>query len=268
MQRVVKTIAKCFLNGDAWEDTFPLRGKDGEYRWFLSRALPARNKKGRVVRWFGTNTDITERLRAEQNREFLVNELNHRVKNTLAIVQGMARQTFRDSGDTGRALARTFENRLAALAAAHNLLTRSNWESSSLGELALESIKSGCAREAAVHIHGPPVVLTPKQAITFVMAFHELCTNATKYGALSSASGRIDIRWTVSDGPDGRQLKLIWRERGGPAVTPPRRRGFGLRMIEQALARELDGRATLQFRPDGLVCTIEGTLERNGRSAA
>lgn len=267
-QRVVGTIAKCFVSGEAWEDTFPLRGKDGQYRWFLSRALPVRDERGCVVRWFGTSTDITERLRAEQDREFLVNELNHRVKNTLAVVQGIARQTFREGGEKGRAMARAFENRLMALAAAHNLLTNSNWESSSLRELALKSIESACTGEAPVRLDGPPVVLTPKQAITFVMAIHELCTNATKYGALSSGSGRIDIRWAVSNGSGGRRLKLIWREHGGPAVTPPRRRGFGLRMIEQALARELDGRVIMDFRPEGLVCTIEGTLERNGRSTA
>ncbi|MFP4003236.1 MAG: PAS domain S-box protein [Alphaproteobacteria bacterium] len=265
--RVVKKFSESVLSGEPWEDTFPLRGKDGEYRWFLSRALPIRDAQGRVVRWFGTNTDITERLRSERHRELLINELNHRVKNTLAIVQGIARQTFRNDGPDLRKMTKTFQSRLAALAAAHNLLTRSNWEATTLRDLVCEVMAAACMPHPPIHVKGPEVRLRPKQAISFAMAFHELCTNTVKYGALSRDGGRIEVGWTVTENGSGTELKLTWREHGGPAVKPPKRRGFGLRMIEQALANELNGTAQMDFRPEGLVCTIEGTLERNGRNA-
>ncbi|MGH6850050.1 MAG: HWE histidine kinase domain-containing protein [Methylocella sp.] len=138
--RVVQKIQHCFDTGEPWEDTFPLRSKDGEYRWFLSRALPIRNERGSVVRWFGTNTDITERLRAEEQRMLLVDELNHRVKNTLATVQGIAAQTLRMAGVDPN-VRETFESRLIALSNAHDILTKESWEGAEIHDIVARTLE-------------------------------------------------------------------------------------------------------------------------------
>lgn len=239
--------------------------KGGEIVWTNVTTSLQRDKEGAPLYSISILEDITERKHAEENRQLLMNELNHRVKNTLAIVQSIAHQTFKHAGDDGRALTRTFQNRLAALASAHDLLTRSNWQSASLKDLAQEALK-GCCADADIHLEGPQVMLQPKQSVTFAMAFHELGTNATKYGALSGGSGRIDVTWNIADDGHGNRLELVWRERGGPCVKWPRQRGFGSRMIEQALASELEGTVHMDFRPDGLVCTIEGRLDPCDRS--
>jgi PAS domain S-box-containing protein len=198
--------------------------------------------------------DVSERKKAEKHRELLVNELNHRVKNTLSVVQGLALQTFK-SPDVPAAAVQAFESRLGALAAAHGLLTRSNWGNTSLAELASETLKATWAQDSRIHLKGPRVILPAKQAVTLAMALHELCTNAIKYGALSVATGCVELHWKVSTGPDAR-LHLVWRESGGPPVEPPARRGFGSRIVVEAISQEFDGRVTIDFRPEGLVYTI------------
>lgn len=216
--------------------------------WFDVRAYPSGD--GLSIYFL----DISERKRAEAHRELLVKELNHRVKNTLSVVQGLALQTFKGSA-MPVATTKAFESRLAALAAAHNLLTRSNWGDTSLAELASETLQATWSHDARIRLQGPRVILQPKQAVTLAMALHELCTNAIKYGALSTESGHVEIHWSVLGQPEPR-LKLVWRESGGPPVEQPRRRGFGSRMVLQALAHEFAGQVTMDFRPDGLICTL------------
>jgi PAS domain S-box-containing protein len=201
----------------------------------------------------GMVEDVTARKTAELHLRLMVDELNHRVKNTLAIVQGLAQQSFRGS-DVPDEVRKSFEGRLAALAAAHDLLTRSNWEAADVGEVAREVL--GVHSPERIRIEGPPARLSPQTAVSLAMALHELCTNAMKYGALSVPGGEVRLGWTVSEG----RLALVWEENGGPAVTPPKRRGFGTRMIERALAGDASGRATLDFRPEGLICRIEAAL--------
>ncbi len=207
---------------------------------------------------------VLERRRAEEHLHLLVNELNHRVKNTLAIVQSIAVQTFAGDGVDGRQR-RAFESRLAALAAAHDLLTAENWEFASLRQV-IEKAGSGCgAAPDRLTVVGPEVKVQPRTAVSIGMAIHELCTNAVKYGALSNDSGRIIVEWQVTDIGDGeRRLRLCWRETGGPSVTPPDRRGFGTRMIERALAAELGGSARIEFPPEGICCTVEAPLPACG----
>ncbi len=236
-----------------------VRRADGAWRWLESWGQPRFDPSGEYLGHVGTSADITNRRRGEELRQLLTNELNHRVKNTLAIVQSLALNTFKNLGDAGEKATTAFQCRLAALAAAHNLLTRSNWESTVLEELAVEAVKAGCAPNAPIRIRGPAVTLRPKQTVSFALALHELCTNAVKYGALSTRTGRVDIVWTA-ESREQTYLNFIWRESGGPAVRPPSRRGFGLRMIERALAAELDGAVDLDFRPEGLVCSIAGKL--------
>jgi PAS domain S-box-containing protein len=211
-----------------------------------------------VVRALGEQVGrVLERKRTEELQQLLARELNHRVKNMLSIVQSVAAQTFNDAADPGAL--RAFDGRLAALATAHDVLIAENWESASLHDL-IRKAELGCgAQQDRIRADGPDLRLDPRTAVALSLAFHELCTNAVKYGALSNGEGRIDIAWTVADGA-GLRLRLVWQEQGGPAVAPPSSRGFGSRMIERALAAELGGKVELQFLPGGLRCTIEAPL--------
>jgi PAS domain S-box-containing protein len=203
---------------------------------------------------------VLERERAEEHQRLLLNELNHRVKNTLAVIQSIAQQTFR--GDAATAQARqSFESRLTALASAHDLLTGRNWEAASLMEV-IDRAGIGCGADAGrIAFEGEDIQLAPRTAVSIAMALHELCTNAVKYGALSNESGRVTVSWTVSGDVEGaRRLELVWKEDGGPPVAPPSRRGFGSRMIERGLAAELGGTAELLFRAEGVICRVEAPL--------
>jgi PAS domain S-box-containing protein len=245
----------------AGRDLFALR-KDGTEVPVEIGLSPIKSDEGLLV--LGAVVDITERKRAETQRELLLAELNHRVKNTLAVVQGIAHQTFERDGALPEAR-RAFEGRLAALAAAHDLLTQSNWEQASLERLAAEALQARAMSEQRLTFAGPGVHLQPKQALAITMALHELYTNAVKYGALSNDSGSVLLEWRRSDGPRPR-LTMIWREQDGPPVSPPTRRGFGSRMIERALAQDLKGEVAMEFRPDGLVCTIDAPLPEKSAS--
>ncbi|MPY71403.1 MAG: PAS domain S-box protein [Alphaproteobacteria bacterium] len=231
---------------------------DGTSRWVIVNATPIRDDAGTPIGAVGVALDITERRAAEEHRKLLIDELNHRVKNTLAIVQGLAQQTFRGQ-DVPPEARMAFEGRLGALASAHNLLTQGNWEKAVLHEISDAATHACGPAKSRISFDGPLVFLQPKQAGTIAMALHELCTNAMKYGALSNETGGIALEWSVSGAPDLR-LRLVWREYGSPAVSPPTRRGFGLRMIEQALAKDLRGDVHMDFRPEGLVCTVDAPL--------
>jgi PAS domain S-box-containing protein len=195
-----------------------------------------------------------QRKRFERHQQLLVGELNHRVKNTLAIVQSLVHQTFHGSHAPDEAIGR-FEGRLEALAGAHNLLTRKNWESASISEVVEGAIAPFCS-PIRCSIEGPEVAIPPQTAVSLALAIHELATNASKYGALSNNSGTIAVRWRVEDG----KLDLTWTERGGPPVAKPEKRGFGTRMIERTLAAEFGGAVELGFAPEGLTCRVVAKL--------
>ena len=208
--------------------------------------------------------EIVARIAAEAHQKLLLDELNHRVKNTLATVQSIAAQSLRHGSDVG-SVRESFEARLIALSQAHNLLTRDNWRGASLAELAhTELAPYGGAHGERVATIGEEVWLTPSTAVALGMAFHELATNAVKYGALSGAEGRVDVTWTVTPAGNDRQLRIVWREQGGPPVAKPERRGFGSRVIVGGLAHQLDGVVDLAFAPTGVVCTIVFRLPAPG----
>ncbi len=199
--------------------------------------------------------DVTERHRHEQDQRRLIDELNHRVRNMLAQVQGLAQQTLR--GDRPAAVARqAFQNRLGALSAAYDLLTAERWGSTTLAETIATGTRELDIEGARVSRRGPHVELSPKTAVSLVMAFHELATNARDHGALRADGGKVDIVWQV----EGDRLSIAWRESGGPPVSAPSRRGFGLRMVERALASDLSARVTLDFSGDGFTCRIDAPL--------
>jgi two-component system CheB/CheR fusion protein len=230
----------------------------GRFHEGYAFALPEANRIGVLF------VDVTTRKEAEMHLKLMVDELNHRVKNTLAVVQSIAQQTFK-VGTVTADVTRAFLGRLASLAVAHNLLTRAHWEKASLAEVVREAMAS-CSCDVGCHrASGPVVLLSPLQCISISMALHELCTNALKYGALSQPHGAVDITWDVLKDAERSRLKLTWREHDGPAVSVPVHRGFGSMMVEQALAYELDGHAHIEFLPTGVVCTIEAPLTKPQR---
>ena len=196
--------------------------------------------------------DVTENVEARERQDLLINELNHRVKNTLAIVQSLAAQSFRqvEGGEDAR---QTFEARLNALAAAHALLTQRSWEDTSLSDTLVSAIAAATGSDRSrVSLDGPDVPLSPQTAVSLSMIVHELATNAIKYGALSLAGGRVAIDWTVEDD----ELRLHWAEAGGPPVTPPAHAGFGTRLIKRGLSVDGRGSVDLKFAPTGVECDI------------
>ena len=200
--------------------------------------------------------EVAHRRRIERQQNLLLDELNHRVRNTLATVQAIAMQTLKGVDATARD---TFIARLFALSSQHDLLTLGNWEGASLEGVVRRALRlyreEGRARFV---VGGPPVHLSPKRALALGMAFHELATNAARYGAFSNPDGQVEVRWALA--PDGKGLNLIWCERGGPPVTAPGPRGFGLRLVEQGLAREIGGTVDLKLAPEGLTCSWNMTL--------
>jgi two-component sensor histidine kinase len=199
--------------------------------------------------------DISERKAAEQRQKLLMDELNHRVKNTLATVQSLASQTAR-SAHTPAAFREGFEGRLIALSKAHDQLTIHHWESADLRELLSGSLAPYGGADRAV-LRGEDVVLRPRAVLTLAMAVHELTTNAAKYGALSVPGGRIEIHWRpVRAANDRVMLRIDWQEQGGPPVAEPKHRGFGSKLIEGSIAAELGGSARIAFAPEGLRCEI------------
>jgi PAS domain S-box-containing protein len=232
---------------------------DGVERWIAAKGEACFSPEGKATRLLGATVNITERKRAETHLRLLVNELNHRVKNSLATIQAIAGQSFNGSQSLTQAR-EAFSNRIVALAEAHDLLTRENWESAELHELAshLTLLHGGPARFSLI---GPAVRLSPRTALSLSMALHELATNAVKYGALSTAEGRVTIAWTVDIQDGAERLDLTWTETGGPPVTAPERRGFGSRLIERGLAAELSGEAEIRFEPTGVVCQIRALLD-------
>ena len=202
---------------------------------------------------------VATRKRAEEQRTLLINELNHRVKNTLATVQSLAMQTLRNTerSEDARAL---FNSRLTALSRAHDLLTAQNWEGAGVREVIARALAPFRTDERRIAMQGRDVRVTPKQALALSIALHELATNAAKYGALSNEAGQVELIWSVDDTEDGEELRLVWTETGGPAVAPPTRTGFGTRLIEHGLAHELGGAARIVYRPEGVVSTISSPL--------
>lgn len=219
-------------------------------RWLTYRLFPLGDGMGIVFR------DMTDRKRAEEQRDLLIKELEHRVKNTLTTVQSIASQSFRAAG-IGPEVLRAFDARLIALGNAHGVLTAQHWAAADLHDVVWSALRphGGPDRERFT-VEGPDVEVGPQCAVAFSMAVHELATNAIKYGALSAEAGRVDIAWRAADD----RFRWQWRERGGPPVVAPERTGFGSRMIERALALQLAGKVAIDYAPSGLVCTIDAPL--------
>lgn len=240
------------------------RRKDGATIHISLTVSPVKDAQGKIVGASKVARNITERKRADEQRTLLINELNHRVKNTLATVQSLAMQTLRNTerSEDARAL---FDSRLTALSRAHDLLTAQNWEGASLVDVVARALTPFQTDERRIVASGPAVQLTPRQALALSIALHELATNAAKYGALSNEEGRVEVEWSVTPSDGAGELELTWAEAGGPPVERPSRAGFGTRLIERSLAHELGGAAVIEYRPTGVVSTISTPLELGAR---
>jgi len=259
MELIWSRVAKALdPQGDGrYEVEYRVKQPDGRWRWLSAWGLVEFEGEGsdrKPVAIAGASRDLTERKGAEELQRLLINELNHRVKNTLATVQSVASQTLRTATDV-EAARRAIDARIHSLADAHDLLTGQNWSGADLREVVARAAAPFAG--ARFELSGPAVQLSPRQAMALSMALHELATNAAKYGALSSPEGRVEVSWRLDD----RGLAFNWREIGGPAVQAPTRRGFGSRLLEQGLARELGGAARLTYAPDGVICEITTRLE-------
>ena len=234
-----------------------LRGRDlAAGRTFLLSAGPLLDEGKTAVGSIVTLTDITARKRAEEQQTMLVAELNHRVKNILAIVQSVAAQTIRNAGSLDTFNER-FAGRLRALALAHDILTKTRWGGVELTQL-LGEIAAPYRERVA--LEGPQLLLPSQTVVPLSLVLHELMTNAAKYGALSGA-GRIELAWHREAAGEDTSVHMLWREAGGPPVVPPVTSGFGTKLIERVLTYDLDGAAALDFRPEGVECRLRFPID-------
>jgi two-component sensor histidine kinase/PAS domain-containing protein len=228
-------------------------------RTFLLSAGPLVDEKKSSVGSIVTLTEITERKRAEEQQATIAAELNHRVKNILSVVRALAAQTTRSSKSL-ESFNDAFSGRLKALATAHQILMKTNWTSVHLNEL-LDTVLApfrSPGRER-IRLNGPQILLPVDAVVPLSMAFHELATNAVKYGALSIDGGGVDITWQLIN-CDDRMIELLWQEIGGPTVEPARTSGFGTQLIDRALKYDLDAKTEIVFDPQGLRCVIKFAL--------
>lgn len=265
-ERVKATVARSIEQQIDYDIEYRLLTPKGEQRWVLIRGQTHYRADGTPLSMAGVSIDITDRKRGDDHRELLSAELNHRVKNSMATMQSIAHQTLRNAVDLDQAR-EALDARLQSLSAAHDVLTRENWEGATLAEIADGALRPFRASQAKrFAIGGPDVRLTPRKALALVLALHELATNAVKYGALSNDDGRVILNWDRVESTKGERLWLRWEELGGPDVVPPTRQGFGTRMIERALAAEFGGSAEIDYRPRGVVVTVEAPLLENDQS--
>jgi PAS domain S-box-containing protein len=247
----------CVFKGAGQRDERWLVRKDGSHFWAQSITEPVHEEGGRLRGVVKVIRDETERKRSEERQSLLMSELNHRVKNTLATVQAIASQTFRGA-DPGQFLEK-FKARLQALARAHSVLTRRNWESADVTDLVRDQLAMDLDIDR-ITLHGPAALLTPQSAVALSLVLHELGTNARKYGALAGPRGRLDVHWR--EGAPEPMLHIEWTETGGPPVAEPQQRGFGTMLIEKSL-EGVGGSVELRF-PVG-VCSARFTSRSRRR---
>ncbi|WP_376871617.1 PAS domain-containing protein [Albirhodobacter sp. R86504] len=233
--------------GELYEIEYRLRHHSGQYRWVLGRAQPVRNPRGEIVRWLGTCTDIQELKLVAEQRQLMLGEMNHRVKNILSMVNATVMQTLRQA-ETMADARELLQSRISMMARAHDRLVSATWTDTRIRIVVDSALAPHRTGEGRFVIEGPDLPISAKQALALTMALHELATNAIKYGSLSQAEGLICIRWNVVD----EVFTLTWRETGGPAVRKPSRNGFGSMMIEQALPAYFSGTAELAYPVGGL----------------
>lgn len=256
---VLANIAAAFGGDDVDQEAYFRRKNESNF-WAALFVSPVYDSAGNVVEHFVSLVDMSKHKDEQAQCKLLIDELNHRVKNTLSTVQSIIFQTIRRQSDL-QVIRDSIESRIFSLSRSHDLLSTMNWKGAWLHDVvdaALEPFggAEGGHTERFVIAGGSPIGLTAKASLAFGIVFHELATNAVKYGALSNAQGLIEIDWAISPSSQGLRLIIHWQERNGPAVSEPKHKGFGTQVIERGLAHELGGEAHLDYRADGVICVI------------
>src|SRR6267154_1109823 len=247
-----KAMAQFAKGAQSYEAEFRINRSDGEVRWCVGTAAATLDKGGRVIRVSGVTVDITERKRAEERQSLLAREVDHRAKNALALAQSIVRLT---RGDDVKAYAQAVEGRIGALARVHTILSLSSWQGAEIEKLVDEELAPYSTGDQ-IEFRGSQIQLQPATAQTLALALHELVTNSAKYGALSTRSGRLSLKWANEQG----LLLLFWEETGGPPVQEPTTRGFGTRTVIASIESQLGGEAKFDWRREGLLCRLSVPL--------
>jgi PAS domain S-box-containing protein len=242
--RVLASFRRAIASGESWEDLFRLRGRKGNYCWYLSRAKPLRGEDGKISWWFGTNTDVTDQREKEEQIRLLMMEVNHRSKNLLSTVQALARR----SASEDRSFIARFEDRIRSLAVNQDILVQRAWREVPVAELVERQLAFLSGAPGEVRMEGADCALVPRAAEVIGMAIHELATNSLKYGALSVEGGHVRIDWQCL--PDG--FVIAWSESGGPPVCQPDHTGFGTTLIRDVPRHNLDAKVELDYRKEGV----------------
>ena len=247
---LVRAFRKVTRDANTFQTEFRVRRPNGEIRWCTGTAVASFDDQGHLIWLSGVTADITERKQAEERQILLAEEVDHRARNVIAVVQSIMRLTRADSIDE---YIGALDGRIGALSNAHRLLARSRWEGADLNRLVEEEFAPYRTGEnERISAQGPIVLLPPATAQTIALALHELATNAAKYGALSNEPGRVDLSWRTEPG----KLELVWVESDGPEISPPNRRGYGSRAIVAGIERQLNGVVHFEWRASGLRCTL------------
>ncbi len=256
---------RSLASGEPYEIEYRLRHRSGEYRWTLGRALPVRNPDGKIIRWIGTCTDIHDAKEQAARNEILSRELSHRIKNIFAVIAGLIGMSAREEPGQ-KAFARGLQQRVAALGRAHEFVRPHSEESAPqapAGSLhgILQEILSPypAVEEGRITIEGPDIRVDDRGATPLALLIHELATNAMKYGSLSVAEGRVQIMTEVND----ETMVLKWQENGGPPIGgPPERKGFGTRLSELSIVKQLGGVLNRHWRAEGLLVEVAVDRQR------
>jgi len=259
-----QAITALLTDGRAFDLKYRIADGDGKLRWAHDRGWPVRDDDGHVVFVIGIIRDISREKVAEEHQKLMLREMNHRVKNTLATVISIAHQTAA-SAPSVEAFLEGFDARIQAFSGAHDLLMQNAWTSVRLDEVISRTLAHQMHKGSdRIHISGPTVLLPHDPSVALNLVFHELATNAAKYGALSNATGRVSVVWSLETSGNSGVLDLRWEESGGPAVAGEQRRGFGSRLIKRTLSA-LGGRAEVNFAPTGFDCWIALPLSFDGK---
>ncbi len=255
ISKLRKAVARFAKGETSHEAEFRINRPDGELRWCVGTAAATVDKGGRVVRVSGVTVDITERKQAEERQNLLAREVDHRAKNALALAQSIVRLT---RGDDVKAYVQAVEGRINALARVHTILSLSSWQGAKIGKLVDEELAPYSTGDQ-IAFSGSEIQLQPATAQTLALALHELVTNSAKYGALSTRSGRLSIKWEAH----ADMLKMVWEEKDGPLVEKPASRGFGTRSVIASIESQLGGQAEFDWRSEGLICRLTVPLVRD-----
>ncbi len=258
-QQVRMAIAHAIRERRPLELEHRVRRGDGKAGWTFTRAVPIFDAGGTIVEWFGMAADVTERASARERQKLLNHELGHRLKNVLSLVQSIANQTFRQTGNLAEA-AEIYNARLVSLGRATDILTETAWADAGLHSLVQAGLVSVGDFSERIRISGPDLDLAPQQALMLTLTLHELATNSLKYGALSRQAGVVRLGWSVEREAGQRRFVLEWKERGGPETGAPAREGFGSRMIGRLLPAAFQGRAEISYGAEGFEFRLEAPL--------